>query len=100
DVVDRPRVEVEMFPEVFHAHRGALDVPAGPALAPRRRPGWLPRLRRLPQSEVLDVLLLVLVVGHAVPAARLLEVDPGELSVVGERGDPEVNRPLRLVRVA
>ena len=34
-----------------------------------------PGLRRLPEDEVLDVLLLVLVVGDAVAAARLRQVD-------------------------
>jgi len=100
DVVDRPRVDVESLPQVLHAHRRALDVPPRTPLSPRRRPRRLARLRRLPQREVLDVLLLVLVVGDAIPAPGLLEIDPGELSVVRERGDAEVHRALRLVRVA
>ena len=65
----------------------------------RRRPRRLARLRRLPEHEVLDVLLLVLVVGDALAAARLRQVDLRELPVVRERRDPELDRAVGLVRV-
>jgi hypothetical protein len=98
DVVDRARVNVEVRAEELHAHGGALDVTARTALSPRRVPRRLPRLRCLPEDEVLDVLLLVLVVGDPVAAPRLREVDPGEPAVARERRDPEVDGALRLVR--
>ena len=45
-------VDVEAVAEDLERHRRALDVPAGPARAPRRRPRRLAGLRRLPQREV------------------------------------------------
>ena len=45
-------VDVEALAEDLERHRRALDVPARPARAPRRVPGRLARLRRLPQREV------------------------------------------------
>ena len=70
DVVHAAGVDVEALAEVPHAHRGALDVPAGPAPAPRRVPADVAVLLvpRLPQREVGEILLLVLVL-HA-PARR------------------------------
>ena len=38
DEVDAARMDVERVTEVGHAHRRALDVPAGPAGADRRVP--------------------------------------------------------------
>lgn len=46
------RVHVEPVARDGARHDRTLDVPAGPALAPRRRPRRLARLRRLPQREV------------------------------------------------
>ena len=54
-------VDVERGPEVGHAHRGALDVPARPPLPDRGRPRRLAGLGTLPQREVADVVLAVLV---------------------------------------
>ena len=45
-------VNVEVRAEQLVGHRGAFDVPARAALAPRRGPMWLTRLRLLPQHEV------------------------------------------------
>ena len=100
DVVHAPRVNVEVISEVLRAHGRALDVPARAAGPPGRIPGRLPRLRGLPENEVLDVLFLVLVVGHALAAASLRKVDPGETAVGRESRDPEVHRPLGFVGVA
>lgn len=46
------RVHVEPVACDGARHDRTLDVPAGPALAPRRWPRRLARLRRLPQREV------------------------------------------------
>ncbi len=48
DVVHAAGVDVEALAEVLHAHRRALDVPAGPAGAPGRVPAGLARLGPLP----------------------------------------------------
>lgn len=60
--VDSSRVNVD--PSVAHRledavrHRGALDVPPRTTGAPGRGPARLPRLARLPEGEVVGVLLL------------------------------------------
>src|SRR3990172_5670690 len=47
-------VDIELRPQVLPRHRHALDVPSGPADAPRALPAELPPgLRRKPQREVL-----------------------------------------------
>ncbi len=50
--VQTAAVDVERLPEVGSRHRRALQVPPRPATAPRRRPGRLTGLGRLPQGEV------------------------------------------------
>src|SRR5439155_310002 len=45
-------MKIEGGPEVARRHGGALDVPPRPALAPRRLPEGLARLRGLPESEI------------------------------------------------
>ncbi len=59
DQVEAAAVDVERLPEQRVRHRRALDVPARPAGAPRRRPLRLVGLRELPQREVERVLLLL-----------------------------------------
>src|SRR5689334_6893935 len=92
DVIHGPRVDVEMLAEVFHAHRRTLDVPARSPLPPSRRPGRLARLRRLPEREVADVLLFVLVFGDTLPSLRLRQIDLRELPVIRKRRDLEPDR--------
>src|SRR6185503_19243649 len=50
--VDSAAMDVEMFAELLRRHGGALDVPAGTALAPIRGPGRFAGLRGFPQHEV------------------------------------------------
>src|ERR1043166_3495976 len=103
DEVYAAGVDVEGLAEILHGHRGALDVPAGAALAERRLPGRLVRLLLcLPEREVARVLLLVLVGVHALAGAGDVarEVDLRELAVVGERADAVVVRAFGLVCVA
>ncbi len=72
-------VDVEGLAEVGHAHGGALDVPPGSAGAPWGLPGGAdPAVDvpgGLPEGEVADVALFVLVGGHALAAADRGEVD-------------------------
>src|SRR5262249_8206397 len=100
DQVVAAAVDVEALPQQVERHRRALDVPAGPALAPGRVPRRLPRLGRLPEREV-DRVALALVDVDA-RAGRLEEiVQPAvrELPVLGERRDVEVHAlPLDDVR--
>ena len=61
DEVDAAGVDVERLAEVAHAHRGALDVPARAPGPDRGLPRRLVRLGALPEREVADVVLAVLV---------------------------------------
>src|SRR4029077_15161872 len=66
-------VHVEGLAEVLHRHRGALDMPAGPAVAPRALPAGPAWLVLLPEGEVERVALAVV---HLHARARL-QVLPG-----------------------
>ena len=83
-------VEVEGFAEVLHGHGGALDVPAGAAVAERGVPCVLAGLGGLPDGEVAGGVLLVLVDIDARAGVDAVEVFLGELAVVGIAGDAEV----------
>src|SRR5690606_10669719 len=97
-------VDVEGLAELGHAHGGALEVPARAALAPGCGPDGADAavlgLGGLPESEVADVLLLVPVGGDALAAADGGEVDAGQLAVVLEAGDVEVDVAVRDVGVS
>ena len=73
----------------------------GPALADARRPGRLAWLRALPEREVADVVLVVLVGLDPLADPELRRVEPGQLAVGRPRGDPEEDRAfVRPVGVA
>src|SRR6266404_1394137 len=59
-------MQIKARPQDFHAHRAALDVPAGPALAPRTWPENVAVLRqtRLPKREVGERFLRILIIAH------------------------------------
>ena len=58
EVVIRPGVNVEVLPEVFPAHRHALDMPARKAAAPGTLPAHLVQLIGAPEIDVERVPLL------------------------------------------
>ena len=95
------QVQVEARPEQLHAHRAALDVPAGPAFAPRAGPEHLAILRhaRLPKREVSDRLLLVFVAAHPLPHAHLIKIQFHQLPIPGAAAaiflDAEIDRAIR-----
>src|SRR6185312_9576105 len=91
DQVRAAAVDVEVHAEYLLGHRGALDVPAGPAAAPRRGPvGVLTLLVRLPQREVLRRLLQPLV-RLVLALAHLVDRAVRELPVAGEAAHTEVH---------
>ena len=94
DEVHAPGVDVERGPEVGHAHRGALDVPAGPSRADGRVPGRLAGLGALPQREVPDIVLAVLVRLDPLPHPHGVRVQARQPPVGRPRGDPEEDRPV------
>ena len=94
DEVDAAGVDVERRPEVGHAHRRAFDVPAGPARADGRLPDRLAGLGTLPQGEVADVVLAVLVGLDPLPHPQALGVETGQPPVGRPRRDPEEDRAV------
>ena len=100
NVVDRAGVDVELLSEVLHRHRRALDMPAGPSAPPRRVPRRFSRLGALPESEVLDVLFLVFIIGDAVSLPCLRKIDAREPPVGGEARNLVPDAPIALIRVA
>ena len=97
DQVAAAAVHVEVHAEQLLRHRRALDVPAGPAIAPRRGPrAVLALLARLPEREV----LLALFQSALLALVHLLERAVRELAVAGEARDAEVHVAARAVGVA
>ena len=99
DVVDPAAVDVQALAEQGHAHRRALDVPAGAAPSQAGVPADVVRPHRLPEGEVASVLLGVVVGIHpaAPPGHQPGGGDAREAPVAGEPGDPEVDPPVTAV---
>ena len=100
--VDAATMQVERGTKVGQRHRRALNVPAGAAFAPRRRPEVRAILRfaGLPQSEVGSRLAFIFigVVGFAGGVLglglELGEVDMVQLTVIRAGADLEVDRAI------
>ena len=76
-------VYVEVRAQIFASHGGALAVPAGKSVAPRRRPAHdVFGLGFLPQGEVGGVVLLLLPVQFAGRVQHVFQVAPGQFSIV------------------
>ncbi len=100
DEVRAAGVDREVEAEQLLGHRRALDVPSGPALAPRRRPGRvLALLARLPEREV-EPVALALAAARLLALVHLVGIAVGELSVAVEAADGEVDVAVGLVGVA
>ena len=100
DEVRAAAVDLEVGAEHLLRHRRALDVPAGPPVAPRRRPERvLAVLARLPQREV-ERALLELGRARLLALVHLVGIAVGELAVAVEAADAEVDVAARLVGVA
>src|SRR5438128_10428786 len=89
DQVLAASVQVEGRAEIFHGHRGALDVPPGPAPSPRAVPGGLAGLRGFPEREITGVALALV---HLDAGARqqLVEVLARQPPAWREAADREV----------
>ena len=98
-------VDIERFAQIGGAHGGALDMPAGPAHAPRALPRRLARLLRLPQRKVHGI-FLDLVHAHARAALKILQILSAQAAVAGKClyaviyvaarfvGQPPIHQPL------
>src|SRR6187431_1421069 len=75
-------------------------MPARPAAAERRIPAWLFVLAyKLPKSKIAGVFLFVFVRVYPLAATRYIagKIDLRQLSVLGKRRDPVIDRAVRLV---
>ena len=103
DVVDAAAVDVDGLAEKSGRHGAALDVPSGTPLSPRALPsdGSILGDPGLPEGEVGDGFLLVLVARNPLSGALSLQIDMGELSVIREGCDAEIEGAiLGLIGVA
>ena len=96
DVVDASAVDVDRFAQKTCRHGAALDMPSWASFAPGTLPsdGSILGNPGLPEGEVGHGLLFVFVTGHSLAGALSLEIHSGEFPVAGERGDPEIDRPI------
>ena len=93
-------VEVDGLAEKGEIHRGALDVPAGSALAPRRIPVGFAFFGGLPESEIGAVALDVAGIDALTGASdEVFQRQVRELAVGGEGLGAEIHVALRLVGV-
>ena len=53
-------MNIDLLTQIFFGHDGALNVPAGTAVAPGRRPGGLALFLRFPENEIQGIFLLIL----------------------------------------
>ena len=100
DVIDAAGVYVELIAEILDGHGGAFNVPAGEALSPGAGPLDRPaRLGGLPEREVARVVLeWVGIDPHRFQQLGFVDV-AGQLAVVREAGDLEVNVAIDFVGV-
>ena len=100
DQVAAAAVDLEADAEQLLGHRRALDVPAGPAAAPRRVPGRvLARLLGLPEREVERILLAVRAL-DALALVHVVDAAVAELAVARVRAHAEVDVAVDRVGVA
>src|ERR1035441_315604 len=78
-----PQMQVKAWPEEFHAHGAALNVPAGPAFAPRAGPEHRAVLRRarFPEREVSNGFLLILITANALAHPQIIKVELHQLPI-------------------
>src|SRR5437773_6654986 len=93
--IDSAGVKVKGLAQIFHGHRGAFDMPSGPAAANLCVPGRLVRVaRRLPQGKVARGSLLIFIRVGALASARSVgrAVNLRRFSVFGTGFDSIINR--------
>src|SRR3954471_15129895 len=95
DEIDASAMNVESLAEQLDRHRRTFEMPAGPPTAPRRVPRrarhLVVRCRRLPQGEVLSVLLRIIVLRHPGARLQLTLVQSRKLPVRRELLDREIH---------
>ena len=94
DQVVPSAVDVDGVAEIMPDHGRALDVPAGPSLAPGRVPEDLSGLDSFPYGEVEGILLVGIEIDTS-GGPHLLDGAVGQCTEVGDLPDPEVNAAVR-----
>src|SRR5277367_6846425 len=92
-------VNVERLTEIFHSHRGTLDMPARAAFADGCLPEMLAGLRRFPEGEIARVGFFVLVHIHSRACLDAGHINFRELAVLRKLRNSIVNRALAVVSV-
>src|SRR6266404_6516820 len=94
NVVHPAAMDVDLIAQNRSRHRAALDMPAWTARAPWRIPFYVAIVfvPRLPECEIADVFLVILVVFDPAGGLQFVEIEMRELSVVRKLIDPIINR--------
>ena len=88
--IEPAAVDIERLAEMLDRHRGALDMPARPALAPRAIPRRLAGLGALPECEVAGAFLFRARL-HARAGFEFLGVEAAEFAIVVVAGHVEID---------
>src|SRR5216110_1911444 len=96
--VDPASMDIQSLAEIFHGHRGTLDVPSGTPAADRGLPEVLSRFRRFPQRKIPRALFFVTIVVDTRARLNAREIDFRELSVLGKFCDAVINRTFARIR--
>src|SRR5688572_19304895 len=94
---------IQGFAEILHRHCRAFYMPAWTAAAERSVPArFLVLADEFPQGKIASVLLLVLVSVDALAAASDIarKIDLRQLSILGKRSDPVIDRAVGFVRLS
>jgi hypothetical protein len=93
-------MNINRLAEVFHGHRGALDVPARTPGSNRRFPELFAGLRRFPEREVARVGFIIAI--HVNSRARLNsgDINVRELAVGRKLRNSIINRAFAWVGVS
>src|SRR5215472_2371923 len=95
--VDAAAVYVQSVAEIFHGHRGALNMPARTSRADRRFPEMLARLRSLPESEVARVVLVVAIHVHTRAGLHPRHINFRQLPIARKLRDAEIDGAVAVV---
>ncbi len=86
-------MDVDLFAQDGQVHGRALDVPAGPALAPGRVPGRFAWFGGFPDGKVHRVFFFFFDL-DARPGLHILDLAARKLAVIGVFGDAEIDVPV------
>ena len=101
-VINPATMNIDLRTQQPSGHSTALNMPAGPAAAPRTVPAdvtifFIPRF---PECEIANALFLVLIASNPAGGSEFFEILMRKVAVIGESIDAKIDRTIfRLVRV-